>query len=33
VKLSQIQIDEMRDLLSSAWRFVTSKKKRKATLP
>jgi len=30
VRLSQIRIDQMRDLLSSAWKFVTSKKKRTA---
>ena len=33
VRLSRIQMDEMRDLLSSAWRFVTSKKKRVASRP
>ena len=32
VRLSQVQKDELRDLLASASRFVTSKKKRKATL-
>jgi len=26
VRLSQIRIDELRDLLSSAWRFVTARK-------
>ena len=31
VRLSQIKIDELRDLLGSAWRFVTSKKKRAAS--
>ena len=33
VRLSQIRIDELRDLLHSAWRFVTSKKKRTASRP
>ena len=33
VRLSKIQLDEMRDLLGSAWRFVTSKKKRAASRP
>lgn len=33
VRLSQIQVDELRDLLSSAWRFVTSRQKRKASRP
>lgn len=28
VRLSQIRMDELRDLLNSAWRFVTSKKRR-----
>ena len=28
VRLSQIRIDELRDLLNAAWRFVTSQKKR-----
>jgi hypothetical protein len=32
VRLSQVQKDELRDLLASASRFVTSKKKRKETL-
>jgi hypothetical protein len=32
VRLSQVQKDELRGLLASASRFVTSKKKRKATL-
>lgn len=27
VRLSQIRIDQMRDLLGSAWRFVTAKKR------
>ncbi len=30
VRLSQIRRDELRDLLDSAWRFVTSQKKRTA---
>jgi len=33
VRLSQIRIDQMRDLLSSAWRFVTSQKRRTASRP
>jgi len=28
VRLSHIRVDELRDLLNSAWRFVTSEKKR-----
>jgi len=32
VRLSQVQKDELRGLLASASRFVTSKKKRKETL-
>jgi hypothetical protein len=28
VRLSQLRIDELRDLLHSAWRFVASKKSR-----
>ena len=28
VRLSRIRADELRDLLNSAWRFVTSQKKR-----
>jgi hypothetical protein len=28
VRLSRIRMDELRDLLNSAWKFVTSKKKR-----
>ncbi len=28
VRLSRIRRDELRDLLASAWRFVTSQKKR-----
>jgi hypothetical protein len=28
VRLSQIRIDELRDLLTAAWKFVTSQKKR-----
>jgi hypothetical protein len=31
VRLSQIRVDQMRDLLSSAWRFVTSQKGRTAS--
>jgi hypothetical protein len=31
VRLSQIRVDQMRDLLNSAWKFVTSKKKRTAS--
>ena len=31
VRLSQIRVDQMRDLLSSAWRFVTSQKRRTAS--
>jgi hypothetical protein len=30
VRLSQIRRDELRDLLTSAWRYVTSQKKRNA---
>ena len=30
VRLSQIRRDELRDLLNSAWRYVTSQKKRTA---
>ena len=30
VRLSQIRMDELRDLLTSAWQFVTSQKKRNA---
>jgi hypothetical protein len=33
VRLSHIRMDELRDLLSSAWRFVTSQKKRSASRP
>ena len=33
VRLSQIRIDELRDLLTSAWRFVTSEKKRSTSHP
>lgn len=33
VRLSQIRVDQMRDLLNSAWKFVTSKKKRTASRP
>src|SRR5258708_6468815 len=28
VRLSQIRIDELRDLMTAAWKFVTSQKKR-----
>jgi hypothetical protein len=31
VRLSQIRVDQLRDLLNSAWKFVTSKKKRTAS--
>jgi hypothetical protein len=30
VRLSRVRIDELRDLLNAAWRFVTSQKKRTA---
>ena len=33
VRLSQIRIDQLRDLLGSAWRFVTTQKRRKASRP
>ena len=33
VRLSQIRIDQVRDLLSSAYRFVTSKERRAASRP
>jgi hypothetical protein len=33
VRLSQIRVDQMRDLLNSAWKFVTSRKKRTASSP
>ena len=33
VRLPQIQIDELRDILGSAWRFVTSQKRRTQTRP
>ncbi len=33
VRLSQIRIDQLRDLLGSAWRFVTAQKGRAATRP
>jgi hypothetical protein len=33
VRLSQIRMDELRDLLGSAWRFVTSQKKPAARKP
>jgi hypothetical protein len=29
VRLSRIRMDELRDLLNAAWRFVTSQKRRK----
>ena len=31
VRLSQIRIDQLRDLLAAAWRFVTAKKSRTAS--
>jgi hypothetical protein len=31
VRLSRIRVDELRDLLGAAWRFVTSTKKRSAS--
>jgi hypothetical protein len=31
VRLSQIRIDQLRDLLGSAWRFVTAQNKRKTS--
>src|SRR6185437_960419 len=33
VRLSQVHVDELRDLLGSAWRFVTSKKSVRRKLP
>jgi hypothetical protein len=33
VRMSQIRVDQMRDLLNSAWKFVTSKKKQTAPRP
>ena len=33
VRLSQIRIDQLRDLLAAAWRFVTAKKSRTASRP
>jgi hypothetical protein len=33
VRLSQIQIDQLRDLLGSAWRFVAAQKRRTASRP
>jgi hypothetical protein len=33
VRLSRIRIDELRDLLTSAWRFVTSQKKPTKSRP
>ena len=33
VRLSQIEIDQLRDLLCSAWRFVTSQKRRIVSRP
>ena len=33
VRLSQIRIDQLRDLLGSAWRFVTTQKRRSASRP
>jgi hypothetical protein len=31
VRLSQIRVDQLRDLLASAWRFVTAQKSRRAS--
>ena len=33
VRLSQIRIDQLRDLLGSAWRFVTAQKRRTTPRP
>ena len=33
VRLSQIRIEQLRDLLGSAWRFVTAQKRRTASRP
>lgn len=33
VRLSKIGTDELRDLLSASWRFVTSRQKRSAKIP
>jgi len=33
VRLSQIRMDELRDLLNAAWRFVTSQKKKTKSRP
>jgi hypothetical protein len=33
VRLSEIRIDQLRDLLGSAWRFVTAQKRRTASRP
>jgi hypothetical protein len=33
VRLSRIRIEELRDLLGSAWRFVTAQKRRTASRP
>jgi len=33
VRLSQIRIEQLRDLLGSAWRFVTARKRRTALRP
>jgi hypothetical protein len=33
VRLSQIRIDQLQDLLGSAWRFVTAQKRRTASRP
>jgi hypothetical protein len=33
VRLSQIRIDQLRDLLGSAWRFVAAQKRRTASRP
>jgi len=33
VRLSQIRMDELRDLLNAAWRFVTSQKKKPKSRP
>ena len=33
VRLSQIRIDQLRDLLGSAWRFVIAQKRRTASRP
>ena len=33
VRMSQIRIEQLRDLLGSAWRFVTAQKRRTASRP